>query len=34
MVPNGYASNISRCVWLKERTIMGLKSHDSHILMQ
>jgi hypothetical protein len=33
-VPDGYASNISRCVRLKERTISGLKSHDSHILMQ
>jgi hypothetical protein len=33
-VPNGYASNISRCVQLKDRTISGLKSHDSHILMQ
>jgi hypothetical protein len=32
-VPDGYASYISRCVWLKERTISGLKSHDSHILM-
>jgi hypothetical protein len=28
-----YASNISRCVRLKERTISRLKSHDSHILM-
>jgi len=33
-VPDGYASNISQCVWLKERTISGLKSHDSHVLMQ
>jgi hypothetical protein len=33
-VPEGYASNISQCVRLKERTISGLKSHDSHILMQ
>ncbi|XP_059658587.1 uncharacterized protein LOC132304903 [Cornus florida] len=33
-VPDGYASNISRCVKLKERTISGLKSHDCHILMQ
>jgi hypothetical protein len=33
-VPDGYASNISWCVRLKERTISGLKSHDSHILMQ
>jgi hypothetical protein len=28
-VPDEYASNISRCVRLKERTISGLKSHDS-----
>ena len=33
-VPDGYASNISRCVHLKERKISGLKSHDDHILMQ
>ena len=33
-VPDGYASNISRCVNLKEHTIRGLKSHDSHVLMQ
>ncbi|KAL5777011.1 hypothetical protein ACOSP7_009937 [Xanthoceras sorbifolium] len=28
------ASNISRCVHMKERTTFCLKSHDSHILMQ
>jgi hypothetical protein len=33
-VPNGYASNIFRCVRLKDCTISGLKSHDSHVLMQ
>jgi hypothetical protein len=33
-VPDGYASNVSRCVKLKERCIRGLKSHDSHIIMQ
>ena len=33
-MPDGYASNVSRCVKLKERTIVGLKSHDNHILMQ
>ena len=33
-VPNGYASNISQCVKLKDRTITGLKSHDSYVLMQ
>ena len=33
-VLDGYSSNISRCVHLKDRTVSGLKSHDSHILMQ
>jgi hypothetical protein len=33
-VPDEYASNISWCVRLKDYTISGLKSHDSHILMQ
>jgi hypothetical protein len=33
-VPNRYASNVSRCVKLKECSIGGMKSHDSHILMQ
>jgi len=33
-VPDGYASNVSRCVKLKKRSIRGLKSHDSHIIMQ
>ncbi|XP_020081003.1 uncharacterized protein LOC109704650 isoform X2 [Ananas comosus] len=33
-VPDGYASNISRCVNLKERTLSNLKSHDGHILLQ
>ena len=33
-VPDGYASNISRHVNLKERKISSLKSHDNHILMQ
>ena len=33
-VLDGYASNISRCVNLKERKISRLKSHDNHILMQ
>ena len=31
-VPDGYASNISRCV--RECNLVGLKSHDHHILMQ
>ena len=33
-VPDGYASNIARCVNLNQRSISGLKSHDNHILMQ
>ena len=33
-VPDGYASNISRRVNLKERKISGLKSQNNHILMQ
>ena len=33
-VPDGYVSNISGHVNLKERKISGLKSHDNHILMQ
>lgn len=30
--PDGYASNISRCVL--KRKLAGLKSHDCHVLMQ
>jgi hypothetical protein len=33
-VPDGYSSNVSRCVKLKECTIRGLKGHDNHIIMQ
>ena len=33
-VPDGYSSNISCCVKLKERKISGMKSYDNHILMQ
>ncbi|KAL0014222.1 hypothetical protein SO802_001291 [Lithocarpus litseifolius] len=33
-VLDGYSSNISRCVKLKEHKIGGMKSHDNHILMQ
>ena len=33
-MPDGYASNISCRVNLKEHKIFGLKSHDNHILMQ
>ncbi|XVE92524.1 hypothetical protein REPUB_Repub01dG0104600 [Reevesia pubescens] len=33
-VPDSYSSNISRCVKLKQRKLIGLKSHDCHVLMQ
>ena len=33
-VPDGYSSNISRCVNVAQVKISGLKSHDCHILMQ
>ncbi|XP_042387698.1 uncharacterized protein LOC121979771 [Zingiber officinale] len=33
-LPDGIASNISKCVHLEERNIWGLTSHDHHILMQ
>ncbi|XP_039142533.1 uncharacterized protein LOC120279674 [Dioscorea cayenensis subsp. rotundata] len=32
-VPDGYSSNISRCVNQKERKLHSLKSHDHHILL-
>jgi hypothetical protein len=31
--PDGYASNISRCVNMKDCTLSGLKSHDNHVLL-
>lgn len=33
-VPDGYSSNISRCVNSAEGKIHGLKTHDCHVLMQ
>ncbi|XP_077251807.1 uncharacterized protein LOC143891036 [Tasmannia lanceolata] len=33
-LPDGYSSNISRRVNVRERKISGLKSHDCHVLMQ
>ncbi|WMV29106.1 hypothetical protein MTR67_022491 [Solanum verrucosum] len=33
-VPDGYSSNISRCVDLAQKKISGLKSHDSHVLLE
>jgi len=32
--PNGYCSNISKCVKIEDSTVKGLKSHDYHVLMQ
>lgn len=32
--PDGYASNISRCVKEKEGKITGMKSHDCHVFLQ
>lgn len=33
-MPDGYASNISRCVRMNENKVVNLKSHDCHILIQ
>ncbi|CAN1181773.1 hypothetical protein LINPERHAP2_LOCUS35603 [Linum perenne] len=32
--PDGYASNVSRCANVNEGKLVGLKSHDCHILLQ
>ncbi|XP_074297821.1 uncharacterized protein LOC141628602 [Silene latifolia] len=32
--PDGYGSSISRCVNMKQRKLINLKSHDNHVLMQ
>jgi hypothetical protein len=32
--PDGYASDISRNVIVEEKKIIGLKSHDTHVLLQ
>ncbi|XP_075653053.1 uncharacterized protein LOC142623501 isoform X2 [Castanea sativa] len=32
--PDGYASNINRCVNTNKGTISGMKSHDLHVLLQ
>ncbi|XP_052732446.1 uncharacterized protein LOC128196244 [Vigna angularis] len=34
LVPDGYSSNISRCVDDVQHKISGLKSHDCHIIME
>ncbi|KAK4386013.1 hypothetical protein Sango_2471900 [Sesamum angolense] len=31
---NGYASNLARCVSMKELRLHGMKSHDCHVFMQ
>lgn len=33
-VPSGYSSNIMKLVSVKELKLVGLKSHDCHVLMQ
>jgi hypothetical protein len=33
-VPDGYCRNISKCVNVAEGKIIGLKTHDCHVLMQ
>ena len=33
-VPNGYYLNIKKLVSLKDLRLIGLKSHDCHVLMQ
>jgi len=33
-VPDGFSSNISQCVNLKDHKISGLKSHDCHVFLQ
>jgi hypothetical protein len=33
-VPDGYCRNISKCVNVTEGKIVGLKTHDCHVLMQ
>ena len=32
--PNGYASNLGRCVDLSENKLYGMKSHNCYIFMQ
>ena len=33
-MPDGYASNLHRCVNLNQRKLFGMKSHDCHVLME
>ena len=32
--PDGYASNIARCVDMRKHNLFGMKSHDCHVFMQ
>ncbi|KAL0312954.1 UNVERIFIED_CONTAM: hypothetical protein Sradi_5694700 [Sesamum radiatum] len=32
--PDGYASNLARCIDMKELKLHGMKSHDYHVFMQ
>ena len=32
--PDGYASNMGRCVDMKKHKLFGMKSHDFHVFMQ
>ena len=34
LMPDGYSSNISRCIHLESKRIFGFKSHDCHIIME
>lgn len=33
-MPGGYASNLSRCVNMKELKMSGMKNHDYHVFME
>ena len=33
-LPDGYASNLARCVDIREAKLFGMKSHDCHVFMQ
>jgi len=33
-LPDGYVSNLARCVDMKEAKLFGMKSHDCHVFMQ
>ena len=33
-MPDGYASNLSRCVDMREGKLSGMKSHDCHVFME